>query len=486
MWASRIVTAAVFGAVVACIVTEVNAAAATDGRPHWPQFRGPDGRGVAERGQFPVRFGLAENLLWKAELPRGQSSPCIWDDYILLTGLADGRLETLCLDRRHGRILWRRAAPADGLETFAAPGGPAAATPVTDGSRVYVYFGSYGLLCYDFTGRPVWSLPLPKPITGWGAAASPILAHDYLVIKCDQDVGSYLLAVDRRSGRPAWRTGRDRFRRSYGTPIVWRHDAASQLPDELIVPGALELAAYDLHDGHQRWSVRGLPADMCTTPVTGSGLLFVSAWGPGGSPGDRTLLPAFADALRQFDRDNNGRLTRDEVPAGPVRRDYGEVDADKDGRVDGAEWTRAADWFARTENALLAIRPGGQGDVTQTHVVWKQTRGLPYVPSPLHYRGRIYLVKDGGILSCFDAGTGEQQFQGRLPATGTYHTSPTAADGKIYVASRRGVVVVLQAGDQLKVLAQNDLKEEISATPALVDDRIYVRTSKHLFAFGRQ
>jgi outer membrane protein assembly factor BamB len=382
--------------------------------------------------------------------------------------------------------VWRRSAPVDQIETFKAPGGPAAATPVTDGRYVYVYFGSYGLLCYDFTGNLVWSLPLPKPITGWGAAASPILADDLLVLKCDQDVDSYLLAVDRRSGSTVWRTKRPRFRRSFGTPIVWRHPSAADRVDELVVPGALELAAYDLRDGHERWSVRGLPADMCTTPVAGDGLLFVAAFGPGGSARDRTLLPPFPEALEKYDKDNNARLTRDEVPAGPVTRDYGEVDANKDGWVGEAEWTRAADWFARTENALLAIRPGGHGDVTDTHVLWKQTRSLPYVPSPLYYRGRIYLVKNGGLVACFDAKSGEIRFQGRLPASGTYHTSPTAGDGKIYVASRRGVVMVLEAADNLNVLARNDLQEEISATPALADNKIYVRTSTHLFAFGAQ
>ena len=467
------------GLVVAASVT---CAAADEAR--WPQFRGPNGRGVAERGTFPVQLDASRNLLFKTVVPKGQSSPCIWDDHLFLTGLTDDTLETLCIDRRDGRIVWRQSVPEGPLETFDAPGGPAAATPVTDGKRVYVYFGSYGLLCYDLAGKPVWRRPLPPPIEGWGAAASPILADDLLVLKCDQDVGSYLLAVDRRNGKPVWKTKRERFRRSYGTPIVWRHPEDAGIPDELVVPGALELAAYDLRDGRERWSVRGLPADMCTTPVTGDGLLFVAARGPGGTASDRLVLPPFPEALKEYDADGNGRLTKDEVPAGRVRQDFDEVDADKNGSVNEAEWKRSADWFARTENGLLAVRPGGRGDVTGTHVLWKQKRALPYVPSPLHYRGRIYLVKDGGIISCYDSKTGEQRFQERLPAKGTYHTSPVAGDGKIYVASRRGVVTVLAADDKLDVLARNDLQEELSATPALVDNKIYVRTAKHLFAFG--
>jgi outer membrane protein assembly factor BamB len=463
---------------------EADRLAATE--PQWPQFRGPGSRGIAAQGHYPSRLRATENLLWKTALPAGQSSPCIWNDRIFLTGLTAGTLETLCLDRRSGKILWRQTAPVEQLEAFESPGGAAAATPVTDGRRVYVYFGSCGLLCYDFSGKRLWTHPLPQPITGWGAAASPILAGGLLVLKCDQDVGSYVLAVDPRTGHQVWKIERPRFRRSYGTPIVWRHGENSELPDELVIPGALELAAYALHNGRERWLLRGLPADMCTTPVTGDGLLYVAAWGPGGDAPSRLQLPPFAAALAQYDKDKSGGLTEDEVPQGPVQRDFGEVDADKNGQVDATEWQHATDWFARTENALLAIRPGGRGDVTATHVAWKQTRGLPYVPSPLYYQGRIYLIKNGGIMSCFDAQRGTRLFQGRLGGVGRYHASPVAGDGKIYVASRRGMIVVIAAGDHLQVLAKNDLGEELSATPALVANTIYIRSAKHLYAFGAE
>ncbi len=463
---------------VLCLTIAAVARSAVGDEARWPRFRGANGRGVAESGQYPTKFGPTENVAWKAALPAGQSSPCIWDQHIFLTGYADETLETVCLDRRDGRIRWRRTAPVERMESYEGPGGPAASTPATDGERVYVYFGSFGLLCYDFDGFVQWTLPLPTPITGWGSGVSPILSDGRLFLKCDQDVGSYLLAVDAATGREVWRTRRARFRRSYGTPIVWSHEAGT----ELIVPGALELAAYDLGDGTERWSMHGLPADMCTTPTTGGGLLYIAAWGPGADPGRRLLLPPYDKALEQHDANRDGRLTKDEVPEGRARVDYDEVDADKNGWVSAAEWRTASNWFARTDNALLAIRPGGRGDTTDTHVVWKQTRGLPYVPSPLCYRDRIYLVKDGGIASCYDARTGSPLFQGRLGPRGRYHTSPVAGDGKLYVASRNGVVVVFEAAETLEILARNDFGEEIAATPALVDGTIYLRTKHHLYA----
>ena len=132
----------------------------------------------------------------------------------------------------------------------------------------------------------------------------------------------------------------------------------------------------------------------------------------------------------------------------------------------------------------MAIKPGGHGDVTKTHVRWRHERALPEVPSPLYYRGRVYMVRDGGLISCLDAKTGQLLYRERVGAAGVYFSSPVAGDGKVYVASQRGVITVLAGGDAFKVLARNDLGEPIQATPALVDGKLYVRTEKHLYAFG--
>ena len=463
-------------------VLGVLAGMARGGDVAWPQFRGPNGIGVGEAQSLPVRFGPNENLVWEAIVPKGASSPCIWGDRIFLTGVSDGRLETLAVDRKTGRILWHRPAPKVELEdVHNIYGSPAAPTPATDGQRVYVYFGSYGLLCYDFTGKELWKKPLPKPITVWGSSTSPIVAGDRVLLKCDQDVGSYLLAVDARSGKTIWKTERPGFPKGFATPMVWNHDGI----DEVIVPGTLRLKAYDLEHGKERWSVAGLARIVCPTPVTGQGLLFVSAWTPGADPGDRIKAPSFDEQLAKNDKNKDGKITLDEVHEDALRRRFRHFDANKDGVVLRDEWNSMVHVFDKAQNVLLAIRPGGKGDVTDTHIVWKQTRYIPYVPSPLYYRGRIHLVKDLGITSCYDAATGKPLYQERLGVRGNYYASPVAGDGKIYMASEPGVVAVLRAGDTLDVLARNDLGEPILATPAIVDGKLYVRTEGHLYAFGK-
>jgi hypothetical protein len=215
--------------------------------------------------------------------------------------------------------------------------------------------------------------------------------------------------------------------------------------------------------------------------VAGSGLIYVGGWTHGSGV---SQLPTYDGLLERGDANHDGRLAQAEAPGGPARQHFAYIDADKDGFMTRSEWDSMADIFSKAQNALLAIRPGGQGDVTDTHVVWKQTRGLPYVPSPLYYRDRIWLVKNGGLISCFNATNGVALFQEeRLGALGDYYASPVAAQGHLWVASQAGVITVLAAADTLQVLARNELREEILATPALAAGRIYLRTVKHLYAF---
>ena len=221
---------------------------------------------------------------------------------------------------------------------------------------------------------------------------------------------------------------------------------------------------------------------MVASPVAGEQMIYVAGWTAGTGV---ARLPAFDTLLAQGDQNKDEKLTRDEAPAGPAQQHFLYLDANKDGFITRREYESLARIFRRTQNALLAVRPSGTGDVTATHVAWKQTRGLPYVPSPLCYNGRIYLVKNGGLASCFDAQTGKVLYQEeRLGALGDYYSSPVAASGKICMASQPGVVVVFQAGDTLQVLARNGLDEPIMATPAIVGNRLYLRTKAHLYAFG--
>jgi outer membrane protein assembly factor BamB len=443
----------------------------------WPQFRGPGGSGVGAT-DFPTHFGPNSNVLWKVVLPSGHSSPCIWGGRIFLTGFTDGKLETTCLSRGDGRLLWRRHVEPGSIERGAQLSHPSTASPTTDGERVCVYFGAFGLVSYDFDGKELWRKPLSVPVTQHGAGTSPVLAGDLLILNCDQDVGSYLLAVNKRDGGTAWRTDRPGFQRGFATPLLW----PAGKPDQIIVPGTLRLVAYRVKDGVECWSVRGLPNEMVSSPVSGDGLIYIAGWTYGSGV---SRMPAFDQLLGQADANKDGQLTRAEVPEGPVKRHFVYIDADKNGRVSGEEYAAIARVFDESKNVALAVRPGGRGDVTDTHVVWKATRGLPYVPSPLYYEDRIYLVKNGGLASCFDSHTGRVNYQEeRLGALGEYYSSPVAAAGKVCVASQAGVVVIYRAGDALEVLARNPLDEPILATPAIVDGNLYVRTKSLLYAFG--
>ena len=197
-----------------------------------------------------------------------------------------------------------------------------------------------------------------------------------------------------------------------------------------------------------------------------------------------------AKSAKQEVPDDLDLFRRLEVPGTELRLKvlFGDMDANSDGQVSRVEWDKflqdSREFWVQLQNGLLAIKPGGKGDVTATHILWRENKALPEVPSPLHYSERIYLVRDGGIVTCLEAKTGRLLYRGRLGATGPYFASPVAGAGKVYAASREGAVVVFAAGDELKILARNDLDESIAATPALVDGKLYVRTEKHLYAFG--
>jgi outer membrane protein assembly factor BamB len=409
------------------------------GAAEWPQFRGPNSSGIGD-GKPPVEFGPSQNVLWKTAVGSGLSSPIIAKGRVFLTEFdrPTKQLATLCIDQRMGKILWRRTVAPTEIEKVHEISSPAAPTPATDGERVYVYFGSYGLVSYDFDGKLLWERRLPLPQNIYGAVASPIVAGDLLVLN-HQGKDAYLLGVNRRDGKTVWKTDRSKYQYGWSTPVYWRHDGI----DEIIVLGGdfgpnQRLMAYNLADGAERWWVAGLPPCGKSTPVIGSDMVFFAA----------------PDIIL-------------------------EVEAEK------RNPERAAQIYANNASRVMAIRPGGKGEVNQTHVAWTQTKGVPGVPSPLYYNGRLYTVQNGGIVFSRVAKTGELVYSGRTGAMGYYYSSPVAADNKIYFASEEGVVVVLDGGEELKVLARNKLDGQILATPAIVDGKIYLRTEDHLYAFGR-
>jgi outer membrane protein assembly factor BamB len=447
----------------------------------WPQFRGPNCAGVSESGRPPTDFGLTTNLLWKTELPAGLSSPCVWRDRIFLTAFDQRRLETICIRRRDGKILWRQTAPAEQIEEINPASSPASATPATDGKRVYVYFGSCGVLAYAFDGRECWRKPLPVPSSLNGSGTSPALMEDLIIINRDQEEGkSSLLAMDARTGRTVWETPHPEFFSSYSTPVLWKRDRVK----EVVVAGSVRLVGYGLSDGKERWSANGLEVvSVCPTPVIGEGQLYAMSRSFGGSK-----PPSFSQTLAEADKNGDHKLARDEA-RGPFgnKHVFNLIDKDKDGFVTEEEWNVTIAFLANAEYGIFALRQPGGGDITGTHVAWKQKRGVPTVSSPLYYRGRVYVVQDGGRVTSYHAKTGQVLLeQERLGADGEYFASPVAADGKIYFASTRGTISVIEAADTLKVLARNQLSERIMATPAIADSKLYVRTAAHLWAFGRK
>ena len=458
---------------VAAVLTVVARADET----RWPQFRGPEGSGVSRESAFPTEFGPGTNLWWKVGLPSGNSSPCIWDEALFVTAYAEPDHRVLRLNALTGELGWERSVAGTARERGSGLSNPASPTPCTDGERVISYFGPFGVVCHDFDGRELWRRELPEPATQHGVGTSPVLAGDRVILLRDQDVGSHLLAVDKRSGETVWRTERPDFRRGFCTPLV-----LGAAPDTLVIaPGTLRIVAYEARGGGERWRVVGLPNEVCASPVAGDGLIFCAGWTPGaGVP----RMPDFDSLLAAGDRNGDGRLARDEIASGPAAQHFNYMDADRDGTLTRAEYEFIAGVFQHSQNALLAVRPGGTGDVTGTYVVWRHLRGLPYVPTPLLYRGRLYLVRNGGLLTCLNAETGTVHFQEeRLGVLGDNYASPVAADGKIAIASQSGAVAVVKAADEIEVLSRNALGEPVLATPAIAHDALYVRSRQHLWAF---
>ncbi|HAM71215.1 MAG TPA: hypothetical protein DCM86_06190 [Verrucomicrobiales bacterium] len=444
----------------------------------WPQFRGPNSSGVLEAAKPPSFFGPGTNLGWKAESPAGVSSPCIWGNRLFLTGEAEGELVTLCYDTETGRVLWRKGVQSQPPRELHKANHPASATPATDGSALCVYFPTFGLVAYDYSGRELWRKPMPGLLVRNGSGTSPAMIEGRLILNCDVEEGkSFIAAYEPRSGREQWRTPRTNYISGYTTPVLWSHEGR----DELLISGSLRVAGYALRDGREVWSAAGTEAVSVTpTPVLGHGMAYVMSRSIGGAK-----LPPFPIFLLGVDKDGDGKISRAEMPRQMVEQGmFAGFDQNHDGFVEQAEWDRAVAFVGQGDYGLFALRPPGEGDLTATHIAWRHKKGVASVSSPLFYRDRLYVVQDGGRVSCYEGASGEKRIeQERLGPEGEYFASPVAADGRIFYSSARGVITVTEAGDTLKVIASNDLAEPILATPALHGNALVVRTQNHLWSF---
>ena len=414
----------------------------------WPQFRGPNASGVSTNTHLPDKWSATENVAWKTDLPgRSWSSPIVWGDRVFLTAVVSPEVselpkkglyfggnrlglpkseyqwKVLCLDLAMGKVQWEktvhRGAPQTPIHVKSSYG---AETPVTDGERVYALFGNLGLFAFTLDGAEVWSKQLEPHKTrfGWGTAASPVLHDGRLFVVNDNDEQAELFALEAKTGKEVWRADREE-KSNWATPFIWNNGQRT----ELITPGSRAVRSYDL-EGKVLWSFRGMSSIAIPTPFAGDGLLFVSS----GYVGDK-LRP------------------------------------------------------------LYAIRPGASGDLTlksgesnNQFIAWSNPVGGPYNPSPLFYEGYCYVLYDRGLVSCYDAKTGKLLYdRQRLPEGLAFTTSPWAAGGRIFCLNEDGVCYVLRAGDKFELLHTNKLADGdmCMATPALVGDRLLIRTAARLY-----
>ncbi|MBL8217198.1 MAG: PQQ-binding-like beta-propeller repeat protein [Bryobacterales bacterium] len=450
----------------------------------WPQFRGPQGSGLCTAcGALPANFGPQQNVLWKTPLPEGKSSPILVGDRILLTAAEGAQLLTMAFSRATGKLQWRQAIQAPKREHQNPLNHRAAPTPASDGKRVYVFFADFGLAAYDLDGTPRWQLPLGPFNSQHGIVASPVVSEGRVILVVDGDTDAHIIGVDAGSGKIVWKTPRNVIN-GYSTPTIYTPPGGSA---QVIAPGSYQLTAYSVKDGEAVWFVKGLTCQPKSAPVISGEMLFFNGWTTGNDAGEQVELPVFAEVAAKADANNDGKLAQSELPkpwqpTGTWRA----IDLDRDGLLNEREWT-----FFRTRraarNGMLAVKLGGEGDVTDTHLRWRFEKSLPDVATPLVYNGVVYLVRSGGITTTLDAETGKVLKQGRLTgAMEDYYASPIGVDGKVYVASEHGKVVVLKAAGDWEILAVNEFDGDIYATPAIGDGRVYVRTSNALYAIGEK
>jgi len=418
----------------------------------WPQWRGPRGTGASDEKNLPVRWSASENVAWKAAIGGvGVSSPIVSADRVIVTSqqgagvrrpgshprLAQGASGGVAgeralagssagdrtffvveaFNRADGRRLWQHRTEASGpLPGVHDKHNLASPSPVSDGQMVYAWFGTGQIVALDMSGKVVWERHLGREIApfeiNWGHASSPTLYGDTLLLLCDHATASYLLAVDKKTGKERWRADRGRGRMSYTTPFV----VETATGPELIVNSSERVDAYD--------------------PRTGAFL-----WHVGGSNQFPIPAPTFHDGIVYMTRGYR---------SGPY----------------------------------MAVRPGGRGDISRSHVVWEVPTGAPYISSLVYDEGILYMASDVGAVTAIDAASGRRIWQQRVD--GIFSASPVAGDGKIYFVSETGETIVLKAGRQPEILARNDLGERLIASPAISNGQLFLRSDGQLFAIGKR
>jgi outer membrane protein assembly factor BamB len=394
---------------------------------------------------------------------------------VFLTASEGDKLSTLALDRKTGKLLWRRDVVRARHMPLYKANDAASPSPVSDGKNVFAFFGELGLISYGPDGKERWRVPLGPFNSFYGMGGSPVLAGNTLVMVCDQRAGSFVVAVDARNGKVLWQKSRTNYE-AYSTPAIYKPKDG---PAQVIILGSYTVDAYSLDKGERLWWVSKIGAYPKGVPVLGTDMVYVTADG-----GEEPFLPPF-DEILKGDSNKDQRIQREEVKSNADAYDhFGWLDSNNDGSIERAEFD-----FVRNSttsgHGVTAVRLSGSGDLTSSNVVWRVKKSYPSIPSPLIYRGVMYLMKEGGIVTSLDPASGQVLKQGRTPdALEEYYASPVAADGKIFLVSASGKVTVLKADAQWEILAMNDLDEEVWATPAIAGGNLYIRTRNTLYSFG--
>jgi outer membrane protein assembly factor BamB len=438
------------GALALLVIASSPPASAQD---HWPQFRGADSLGVSANRNLPEKWSTTENVEWKQDLPgRGWSCPIVWGDRIFLTTVInDGETESAkkglyfggerpkfpetihhwkvyCLDLKSGKIRWEKEVHQGKPQSaIHRKNSYASETPVTDGERVYCYFGNLGLFVFDLDGNPQWSKKFTPHKTrhSWGTAASPVLHKDRLYILNDNEADSWLLALDKKSGDEVWKIKRDE-KSNWSNPFIWENEKRT----EIVVPGTGRTRSYDLA-GKELWSFKGMSSITIATPYASGGLLYISS----GYVGDRKK-PIYA------------------IRPG-----------------------------ASGDISIVPLK-GTSGEFIQ----WCNWKVSPYNPTTLVYGEQLYSLLDRGWIMALDPKTGEFIYEKkRLPPGAGYTVSPWAYNGKVFCLNEDGETHVLRAGKEFEVLHTNTLGEDdmAMACPAIVGDRLILRTASRVYCIRK-
>ena len=491
-------------AVLAASVLAISPVQAED----WPQFRGPNCNGIStSKVAMPAEFSPTKNVLWSAAIGDGVGCPIIAGGRVFVSALGDpGHVALYAFDAASGRFEWGKQWDMGDATKVHKTNSLAATTPASDGKRVYFYHAYVGMVALDAKDGDIeWhrEMPVPYYIFDWGPAMSPVLYKDKLLFVQDDDLHAALYALDTKTGKLLWKDDRSDQAVNYSHPIV----AKGSQGDEIVVGGTGMLIGYDPENGKRLWHARTLLRNIKTTPVSFGDRIKVSL--QSGGIANQWLQSADAKGA-EVGRGGNGdgklskaqmqaMVGKRKIPEAFFKRTFDKGDLNKDGVLEGIELDKAflsennfagARFDTPSEKAgdqsIHAVRAGGRGDVTKTHVLWMHNPSqIDHIVSPLVVDGRMLLVKGGGIATGFEIAGGKKLWgPKRINNTCEYFASPIYADGKIYIAGENGYMVVLKSSDKLEILAKNDMGEPIVGTPAIADGRMIVRTRGHLYCVG--